>query len=111
MSPNHLCGHVPMCVTRLPSFGPVSPGTTAIGPAVRHLSEVLDLIGQVTVLTKTGVFYNFCFIKFSHKHTVQAAWTTRTTLWPPPPRWWGPTCPNLAKIAPGVELLLLGHLI
>ena len=58
---------------------------------------------DLTHSTKSWASRNFCFIKFSQKHLVWAAWTSRTTLWPPPPGGWGQASPNLAKDTLGVE--------
>ena len=43
-----------------------------------------------TAPTKSWTFFYFCFRQFSQKRPIWAAWTARSTLWPPPSRgWWG----------------------
>ena len=48
--PKYMCGHVPMWVTKMPSFSSISPTRAADLPhalqmVARLLEEVLDLIG------------------------------------------------------------------
>ena len=83
-------------------WGPAAPKLAKDALAAGPLGEVLDPDLTCSFPTKLGSLYNFCFTKFSQKHTVWAARTSRTTLWPPPRRW-DPAAPNLAKDALGVE--------
>ena len=62
----------------------------ALGPAAGHLHEALGLISpdpsplkHKAVKHKAGVPFNFYLMNFYQKCTVWAAWTSKTTLWPP----------------------------
>ena len=91
-----------MRVKHLPSFCSIFPMTTAannlltLGYAAGPLGEVLDLIWPDPPHYIWGALL-LLLIKFSQKCTVPAERTSRSTLWPPPPRRLGPAGPNLAK--------------
>ena len=60
--------------------------------------------------TKLGAFFNFCFIKISQKCTIWATRTSRSTLWPPPPRGRGAAGLNILVDLSGVDVVLHVHL-